>query len=108
MQDAKIAMAVPHKPKTVPDQASPLRPLSRRAVLPVMIGSLAGAGLLLGGGQAARAQPKTSKKVAKYQDHPNKGQHCKLCRYFQPPHSCQLVAGTINPNGWCSFFAKKT
>jgi hypothetical protein len=73
-----------------------------------MLGSLAGAGLWLGASRGVLAQPKTPQKVAKYQDHPNKDQHCALCRYFQPPHSCQLVAGTISPNGWCSFFAKKT
>lgn len=57
---------------------------------------------------AADAQTKTPKSVAKYQDKPNNGQKCADCRFFQPPKSCQLVAGDISPNGWCSFFAKKT
>jgi hypothetical protein len=26
---------------------------------------------------------------------------------FQPPKSCALVAGVINPNGWCGAFAPK-
>lgn len=84
-------------------------PLSRRALFPTMFLSAAavGAALSLGTGMA-EAQSKTSKKVAKYQDHPNKGQQCSDCRFFRPPKSCQLVEGDISPNGWCSFFAKKT
>jgi hypothetical protein len=58
--------------------------------------------------QRARAQSKVDKKTAKYQDHPNNGQSCSQCRFFLPPKSCQLVDGDIIPNGWCSFFAKKS
>ncbi len=82
--------------------------LSRRHFFPLAVGSGAAVALaLFGGADAALAQPKTSKKTAKYQDHPNKGQQCSACQYFHAPHTCQLVAGTISPNGWCSFFAKK-
>ena len=82
--------------------------LSRRHFFPLAAGSGAAVALVLSGGaDAALAQPKTSKKTAKYQDHPNKGQQCSGCNYFRPPHGCQLVAGNISPNGWCSFFAKK-
>jgi hypothetical protein len=83
--------------------------LSRRRVFQTLIGSAAGlsAGLALLGNQSADAQSKTPKKVAKYQDHPNKGQQCSTCNFFRPPHSCQLVAGNISPKGWCSFYAKK-
>lgn len=51
---------------------------------------------------------KATKSQASYQDSPKHGQHCALCRYFQKPNSCQLVAGTINPNGWCKFFNAKS
>jgi hypothetical protein len=82
--------------------------LSRRHFFPLAIGSSAAIALaLFGGADAAMAQSKTSQATAKYQDHPNKGQQCSGCNYFRPPHACQLVAGTISPNGWCSFFAKK-
>lgn len=83
--------------------------LSRRRLFLTLIGSAAliGASLPLTGAGPAEAQSKTPKKVAKYQDHPNKGQQCSKCRFFQPPKSCQLVAGDISPNGWCSFFAAK-
>ena len=83
--------------------------LSRRRVFRTLIASTAaiGAAIALVGPDAADAQSKTPKKVAKYQDHPNKGAKCSDCRFFRPPKSCQLVAGDISPNGWCSFFAKK-
>lgn len=74
-----------------------------------LAGSMAiiGAALSLGTGDVAEAQSKTDQKTAKYQDHPNNGNSCSICNYFRPPHSCQLVDGTISPTGWCSFFAKK-
>lgn len=97
--------------QTAASQDGPARVtgLSRRRVFQTLIGSAAGlgAGLVLIGNQSAEAQSKTPKKVAKYQDHPNKGQQCSTCNFFRPPHSCQLVAGNIEPNGWCSFYAKK-
>lgn len=85
-------------------------PLSRRQLFPTLIGggAIFAAAFSLAKTQMAKAQPKASKKTAKYQDHPNKGEQCAICRYFHPPHTCQLVAGNISPNGWCTFFAKKT
>jgi hypothetical protein len=82
---------------------------SRRDMIVTLAGSMAIAGVALSvvGGDVAEAQSKTSQQTAKYQDHPNNGNHCSICNYFRPPHGCQLVEGTINPNGWCSFFAKK-
>jgi len=99
-----------------PDQRKPSEPqsseapLSRREFFPSVVGGAAiiAAALTLGRSQMAEAQPKTSKKVAKYRDHPKNGQHCSVCQFFRPPHSCQLVSGSISPNGWCSYFAKKT
>ena len=83
--------------------------LSRRQLFPTLIGTAAIVAVLsLGAADDARAQSQTDKKTAKYQDHPNKGQQCAICRFFRPPKSCQLVEGDISPNGWCSFFAKKT
>jgi hypothetical protein len=80
--------------------------LSRRTLITALTGAIAAAFTLLGGKRAA-AQAKASQQVAKYQDHPNKGQSCSQCNYFRPPASCQLVAGKIYPTGWCIYFAKK-
>ena len=56
---------------------------------------------------------KVPQKVAQYQDKPKSGQKCDLCKYFIPGKSatangtCRLVAGSINPKGWCMLFAPK-
>ena len=101
-------MSGPDRPAP-PDRHVPEGPLSRRQLFPSVLGAAAivAAALSLGKSEMATAQEKTSKKTAKYQDHPNKGDHCTLCRYFRPPHACQLVAGNISPSGWCSYFLKK-
>ncbi|MGH6778220.1 MAG: high-potential iron-sulfur protein [Bradyrhizobium sp.] len=84
------------------------RSLSRRQLFPTLFaGAAMAAALSLGLSESAEAQSKVSKTIAKYQDQPNGGNECSLCQFFQGPHSCQLVAGDISPNGWCSFFAKK-
>jgi len=50
---------------------------------------------------------KIPKKQLKYQDKPNKGQHCSQCTQFIPGKdpkgrgTCKLVEGSISPNGWC-------
>lgn len=81
--------------------------LSRRRLLPALAGSFSFIVAATSFAVEAEAQSKTDKKTAKYQDHPNKDQHCAICNFFRPPKSCQLVQGDISPNGWCSFFAKK-
>ncbi len=84
--------------------------LSRRRLFGMLVGSAAAlsAGFALMQSEPADAQSKTPKKVAKYQDHPKGSQQCSSCRFFKAPNSCQLVAGKISPNGWCSFYAKKS
>ncbi|HKS86360.1 MAG TPA: high-potential iron-sulfur protein [Pseudolabrys sp.] len=64
-------------------------------------------------GAMAQAAPKVPQKDAQYQDTPKNDQKCDICQYFiagtQPnaPGTCQLVEGSISPNGWCALFAKK-
>jgi hypothetical protein len=50
------------------------------------------------------AQQKLSPAEAEYQDRPKSGLICAACTLFRPPRSCEIVAGDINPNGWCKFF----
>jgi hypothetical protein len=58
---------------------------------------------------AAKANAGTvSKASVQYQDHPHGKQHCSVCANFVAPHSCKVVAGTIDPNGWCVAFAPKS
>ena len=96
--------------KIPPDKTAEPPGLSRRRVFQTLLGSAAaiGTAVALIGSDTANAQSKATKKVAKYQDKPKNGQQCSKCRFFQSPNSCQLVAGTISANGWCSFFAAKS
>lgn len=57
---------------------------------------------------------KVSQKAAQYQDTPKNGQKCDLCKFFIAGSSptargaCQVVEGSISPNGWCLLFSAKT
>lgn len=75
----------------------------------VMLGTLG-----LARGAMAQAANKVPQKDAQYQATPKNGQKCDACQYYiagaQPsaPGTCQLVEGSISPNGWCALFAKKS
>jgi High potential iron-sulfur protein len=56
----------------------------------------------------ASAQEKIAQTVVQYQNQPKNGQMCSTCANFEPPNACKIVAGTINPNGWCLVYAPKT
>ena len=56
---------------------------------------------------------KSSKAAVKYQNHPKGSQKCAGCRFFikgktaSANGACQIVSGSISPNGWCVAWAKK-
>ena len=82
--------------------------VSRRGALRAGLTVLAG-GLIA---TTARAQTdegsKVEKSVVQYQYHPNAdGSHCGICANFIAPESCKVVAGKIDPNGYCIAFAPK-
>ncbi len=33
--------------------------------------------------------------------------HCGICEHFLRPHSCEIVAGLIEPKMWCRKFKKR-
>lgn len=74
----------------------------------VMLPALAG--LLLA--ETTTAQAKGSKTQFKYQATPKNGSKCSTCRFFvkgktaSADGTCQLVDGSISPNGWCTAWAK--
>jgi hypothetical protein len=35
------------------------------------------------------------------------GDHCGICRHFEPPHTCEIVAGHIEERYWCERFIKR-
>ena len=89
-------------------QDGPTRALSRRNFLKV---SMTGAAIAGTGGLTScmtspygkRAAGTTPKTVALYQDFPNQGRRCGGCTHFLEPNACEIVAGEINPDGWCRF-----
>jgi hypothetical protein len=54
------------------------------------------------------AQAKVAQNVVQYQTSPKDGAMCSLCVNFAPPNACNIVDGTISPNGWCVAFAPKS
>ena len=51
---------------------------------------------------------KTSQAAAKYQGQPKGDQKCGNCTHFiAASNTCQVVEGTVSPEGWCTLFAAK-
>jgi len=88
--------------------------ITRRATLALGAGAAASAATLLTA-KNAKAEADISKASVGYQDVPSNGKVCAQCVYFifkpaqnsQPASQCKLVAGTINPAGWCEIWAPK-
>lgn len=80
----------------------------RRRVLRSAAVFAVGAALPLTALQAAAAS-KASKKSVQYQDTPKNGQKCSDCVQFEPESkTCKVVAGDIDPNGYCLAFQAKS
>jgi hypothetical protein len=83
--------------------------VSRRRFLRRSAAIVGGVGLA--GAIAARSQAadtKVAKNLVGYRDSPDGDHECGNCQYFQPPNACQVVAGTISPEGWCKMWLKKS
>jgi hypothetical protein len=83
--------------------------VSRRALLRgttlLALGSL-GFGLMPLDAEAKK--PTLSQKQAHYQTTPKDGHTCAGCRHFiADKKACDLVKGTISPNGWCMMWSAK-
>jgi recombinational DNA repair protein RecR len=72
-----------------------------------MVGALAAAGSATALQQPAQAQEKIAQSVVQYQKQPKNGQMCSNCVNFEAPTACKIVAGTIDPNGWCLVYGPK-
>jgi len=83
------------------------RLLSRRALLASTSSLLGLAAWGFSNDAAAQAQEKVSQAEAKYQNMPKGQQRCEICLQFEPPHTCKIVQGQINPKGWCQYFAAR-
>lgn len=76
------------------------------AVLPAFAGLLSGV--------ASADASKASQASMHYQTSPNGNMHCSLCKFFIPGQdansngTCQVVDGSISPNGYCMAFTAKS
>ncbi len=78
---------------------------SRREMLRTSLMAAAGATLAA---SAARAQDeKIAQELVQYQEQPKDGAKCSACVNWVDPNACKIVAGQINPNGWCVAYAPK-
>ena len=84
--------------------------LQKLAIAPIAIGALAALGT------QAEAAAKTAQSAVQYVNHAVGGKKCSQCRFFQAAKSnpdkangaCQIVEGSISPNGYCVAFAAKS
>ena len=64
-------------------------------------------------GRAAADSSKASPASMHYQTTPNGSMHCSECKFFAPGQdaqsngTCQIVDGSISPNGYCIAFTSK-
>ncbi len=85
--------------------------VTRRTFLGGVVILPALAGLLTTGASADGS--KASQASMRYQSSPNGDKHCSLCKFFVPGQdanangSCQIVDGSISPNGYCMAYAAK-
>ncbi len=81
---------------------------NRRAALRAFAGIGIGAASAVVGARTASAQDqKLAKEVVQYQEAPKDGNECDKCVNWQAPNGCTIVAGQINPKGWCVAFGPK-
>jgi len=57
--------------------------------------------------RVAQGQQKIAQNLVQYQQKPKGPQECDNCLHFEAPDSCKVVAGKINPKGWCALYAPK-
>ncbi len=75
-------------------------------VLPALAAALTGV--------AAADASKAPQAQMHYQSTPNGSMHCSLCKFFIPGKdassngTCQVVDGSISPNGYCVAYAAKS
>jgi hypothetical protein len=71
-------------------------------------GTALGSALVVAGAVAARADAsQLQKQDVRYQDQPKGAQRCSGCANFTAPAACKVVAGNVNPNGWCLLYTTK-
>jgi hypothetical protein len=88
---------------------SPMQGQASRRVFLRRAASAAGALGIVAAAQGCATRPPTPgtkpKSEAAYQDQPHGLARCGLCKHFYSPDICEIVAGSVSPQGWCKFYA---
>ena len=80
---------------------------SRRDMLRNGVALAAGiAGVAASSGARAEDE-KIAQELVQYQNMPKDGQECDKCAQWVDPNACKIVAGMINPKGYCVAYAPK-
>ena len=81
---------------------------NRRAALRQFAGLGIGAATVALAPRTAAAQDqKLPQATVQYQEMPKDGAECDKCVNWVAPNQCKIVAGNINPKGWCVAYAPK-
>ncbi len=81
------------------------RRTSLRGMLALGVGAAAAR---IGNAQAQQmAQEKIAQEAVQYQKTPKDGAQCSKCVNWVAPNACTIVAGAIEPAGWCVAYAPK-
>lgn len=80
-------------------------------MLSVVVSGVAAAGALVttlvAPAIASDAPSQLRREDVRYQEGPKGSQRCSGCKNFVGPNACRVVAGLVNPNGWCLLFQAK-
>ena len=80
---------------------------SRRDMLRTGVMIVAGAAGVAAASAAHAEDEKIAQELVQYQNQPKDGQKCNMCAQWVEPNACKVVAGNINPNGYCVAYAPK-
>lgn len=94
------------KDADLPKTASATPRVSRRNFIAGSAGAAALGGTLSGCAAFKPAfTPGTVPKAeAQYRDRPNGLERCGLCHHFYSPNMCNIVAGPVSADGWCTHY----
>ena len=55
----------------------------------------------------AQGDSKAAQNLVQYRNKPNGAAKCSGCVNFVAPNACKVVAGKIEPEGWCLLYVPK-
>ena len=80
---------------------------SRRDMLRTGVMIAAGVAGVAAAPSARAEDEKIAQELVQYQNMPKDGQECDKCAQWVDPDACKIVAGKINPKGYCVAYAPK-